>query len=236
MDGSKQQQLMLWTTAARVACLAAIMPMAMLTRTDESAITAAYLHLLLMPITTYVLQRYTHLRYSLLSPPSLLASVCILLANGAAVLLLLNHHHHDQQPPQQTSSGSSSSNEGASSSYYDHRPHTLLALALMVAAGQLLWVIDKQMVIRAMLCTATAMLVIALSIVGALAPPAVGRRFFQSATLPLVLLFMETSRQQQTTTMTPLQRGCGCCDDLALAKYGEDAPLQQYEEEDADDV
>ena len=74
---------------------------------------------------------------------------------------------------------------------------------LILGALQLLWVVQKRAVFRVMMCTATAMLVIALAIVAALAPPSMGRRFFQSATFPFVLLFMETSRHTPVSATSP---------------------------------
>jgi hypothetical protein len=85
------------------------------------------------------------------------------------------------------------SNPSASGSNSDRRLHALLALVLILGAAQMLWVTQKRVMTRVMLCTATSMLVMALAIVGALTPPYMGRLFFQSAALPLLLLFMESS-------------------------------------------
>ena len=74
-------------------------------------------------------------------------------------------------------------------------PLYFLALALSIATLQLLWVVEKRAIPRVMLCTATAMLILVLLLVAILAPtPTMSRRFFQSTTLPLLLLFMETSK------------------------------------------
>ena len=168
---------MRWTTATRVACLVAVVPMALLSKTEESGATAAYIHLITTPATAYVLQKYNHARYGL-GPQWLLALICLLLSNYAAVLLLMTR---DKQ----------------------RDAHVLLSIALILGALQLLWVVQKRAVFRVMMCTATAMLVIALAIVAALAPPSMGRRFFQSATFPFVLLFMETSRHTPVSATSP---------------------------------
>jgi hypothetical protein len=86
-------------------------------------------------------------------------------------------------------------------------PLILLALALMAATAQLLWVVEKRIVPRVMLCTATAVLILALVLIAVLVPgPSMARRFFQSTTLPLLLLFMETSRLPASR---PANEPCG---------------------------
>ena len=153
--------LTLWTIAARIACVVAVVPLLLLSK----GLIAAYVHLITMPATAFVLQKYNHTRYSL-GPQSLLATLCVLLSNVAAVLLLLR----------------------------SREASAVLALALILGAAQLLWVAQKRVMLRVMFCTATAIMVMALAILGAVAPSTMGLQFFQSAAMPLVLLFMETSR------------------------------------------
>jgi hypothetical protein len=118
-----------------------------------------------MPATAFVLQKYNHTRYAL-GLQSLLALICVLLGNISAVMFLLPYP--DARQP--------------------------LALSLILGAAQLLWVAQKRVMLRVMFCTATAIMVMALAILGAVAPPPLGCQFFQSSAMPLVLLFMETTR------------------------------------------
>jgi hypothetical protein len=150
-----------WTIAARIACIVAVTPLLLMPK----GIVAAYVHLLTMPATAFVLQKYNHTRYAL-GLQSLLALICVLLGNISAVMFLLPYP--DARQP--------------------------LALSLILAAAQLLWVAQKRVMLRVMFCTATAIMVMALAILGAVAPPPLGCQFFQSSAMPLVLLFMETTR------------------------------------------
>jgi hypothetical protein len=183
-----------WTLAARVACVVAVAPIAVLSSTEDSVVTAAQMHLLTMPVTSYVLQRYNHMRYAM-GPQCVMAFACMLLANTFAVLQLLSSSPTPAAAGAQPSNCSCCrpSNPSASGSNSDRRLHALLALVLILGAAQMLWVTQKRVMTRVMLCTATSMLVMALAIVGALTPPYMGRLFFQSAALPLLLLFMESS-------------------------------------------
>lgn len=153
--------LVQWTIAARIACIVAVTPLLLM----PQGIISAYVHLLTMPATAFVLQKYNHTRYAL-GLQSLLALVCVLLGNISAVMFLLPYP--DAKYP--------------------------LALSLILGATQLLWVAQKRVVLRVMFCTATAITIIALAILGAVTPMSLGCQFFQSAAMPLVLLFMETTR------------------------------------------
>ena len=153
--------LVQWTIAARIACIVAVTPLLLMPK----GIVAAYVHLLTMPATAFVLQKYNHTRYAL-GLQSLLALLCVLLGNISAVMFLLPYS--DARQP--------------------------LALSLILGAAQLLWVAQKRVMLRVMFCTATAIMVMAFAILGAVAPPVLGCQFFQSSAMPLVLLFMETTR------------------------------------------
>jgi hypothetical protein len=155
-----------------------------------------------MPITTYILQKYNHLRYAM-GPQCFLAFLCIFLTNLVAIALLwtptvssfmafvLRVNNYNT---------TTDHNSGGNSSSSSRLPLILLALALASATAQLLWVVEKRIVPRVMLCTATAMLILSLVLIGVLVPgPTMARRFFQSTTLPLLLMFMETSRLPKAT-------------------------------------
>ena len=188
-----------WTTAARIACVCAILPLALLSRTEQSMLNAAYLHLVTTPVTGYILQRYHQNRYSF-GPSCILVSVCLLMSNIAAVWLLWPLSSIISPPPNSNFSSSLASETGSSGSGHHSKPHILLATALTLGCIQLLWVCEKRVVFRVMTCTSVAMLVIALSIIAAFSSPHIARRFFQSATLPFLLLFMETTRPNSASS------------------------------------
>ena len=78
--------------------------------------------------------------------------------------------------------------------------HALIALALFLGCAQLLLMVQKANVLRVMGCTAEAVIVAALALAGALTPgTGMGRRFFQAAVLPFVLLFMEASSSSSSS-------------------------------------
>jgi hypothetical protein len=172
-SSSSSSSLAFWTIAARGACVVAVFPLLLLPSSDDAA---ACLHLTTMPITAYILQKYNHLRYAV-GPQCFMSFFCIFFTNIVAVTLLLLR------------------NAEGYPAYFLKIPLYFLAMALCVATLQLLWVVEKRVVPRVMLCTATSMLILVLILVAILAPtPTMSRRFFQSTTLPLLLLFMETSK------------------------------------------
>jgi hypothetical protein len=155
--------------------------------------------LLTIPATAYIFQRYHHLRYTTSILYGILPCVCVLLGNAAAVLLLLGPHLHDHH----------AEDVYLQYYYYTKFPLLLLAILLTLAVAQQLWLVEKRAPPRLMLCTATAMLVLALAYLGVWAPTfMMARRFFQSTTLPLLLLLMETFRLPATTSRALEQPPC----------------------------
>jgi hypothetical protein len=77
--------------------------------------------------------------------------------------------------------------------------HALAASALCAGCAQLLYALPKDNVLRVMGCTACAVLVGALAVAAALSPAPLARRLFQSAALPFLVLFGETSRPSFST-------------------------------------
>ena len=170
-----------WTIAARIACVVAVLPLLLL----PNGLIAVYAHLLTMPATAFVLQKYNHIRHAL-GPQSLLAIFCIFLANVSAVLMLIASHEKELLISREAS--------------------IVLAGALILGASQLLWVSQKRFMLRVMFCTATALMVMALATLGAVTPASMSRYFFQSSAMPLVLLFMETSRADGCALNTAVTR------------------------------
>jgi hypothetical protein len=177
--------LHVWTLAARVACVLAILPLLLLPSTDDGA---ACLHLVTMPITTYVLLKYNHLRYSV-GTRCFLSFVCVFLTNIVAISLFI-------MPPRLSQGWTWNQDLFLNPTIPQTKlPLYILAITVSLAALQLLWVVEKRVMPRVMLCTAVTVLILALALVAVLVPsPIMARRFFQSAALPLLFLFMETSR------------------------------------------
>jgi hypothetical protein len=92
----------------------------------------------------------------------------VILANSSAVLMILD--------------------EASKSSHY------ILTSSICLGSLQLLIVLRKENVIRVMICTAIAVLVITLSMIAVVVPITTGKRFYQSIGLPFAVLFLESSR------------------------------------------
>jgi hypothetical protein len=163
-----------WAYAARLSCIVALLPMVFFTKNDLTVSRfAACLHLLLTPITSFFLLSFSYKRCQQRRTKLIscaLSGVCFILGNSASVILLAND---------------------------DGRlawVNVLLSMALCLGSVQLLMVLHKGNVIRVMACTAAAVMVVVLAILGSAAPQHMAKRFFQSASFPFLLLFLETSR------------------------------------------
>jgi hypothetical protein len=167
--------IMYWNYCARVACIAALVPILFYTKNETLTKSAACAHLLLTPITSFFLQTFSYVRCS---QPKMkiiscgLCGLCLTLGNFTAVILIMS---------------TKANNIWAS---------YLLSSALCIGSIQLLLVLDKGNVIRVMGCTTAAVMVIVLAILGSATAqsPNMTKRFFQSSALPFLLLFLEASR------------------------------------------
>jgi hypothetical protein len=176
--------ILYWNYAARVACFVALMPMIIYTKNETLTKSAACTHLLLTPVTSFCFLTFSYVRCSQKRMKIIscaLCGLCLTLGNCSAVILIM----------------SSSSNVWCS---------YLLSGALCIGSIQLLIVLDKGNVIRVMGCTAAAVMVIVLAILGSSAAqsPNTTKRFFQSSALPFLLLFLETSRCTSSTQTSPV--------------------------------
>ena len=83
--------------------------------------------------------------------------------------------------------------------------HFALATTLVLGCCQLLYLIHlhKANVLRIMACTATAVIVVALSAAAVVMPIKIARRLFQSAALPFLFLFYETWKITTATAAIP---------------------------------
>ena len=153
---------------ARISCIIALLPMVLFHKNTRNM---ACLHLILSPITSYFLQSFSVHRCDsdkLNSVSRILCGLCVVLANFSAILMVID--------------------EASKSSHY------VLTSSICLGTLQLLIVLRKENVIRGMICTAIAVLVITLSMIAVVVPITTGKRFYQSIGLPFAVLFLESSR------------------------------------------
>jgi len=177
----------------RISCILLIFPLFLLNRDDiqhmwktsiplTGARIASCLYLCLMPISAHYLQLFSY-TFSVHSYASKLIScvlccLCIVLGNIAAILFLV-------QDPGNVS----------------QLPFFFLSSALSIGSLQLLFLLEKGSIFRVMFCTAIAVLVVTLCILAFQASSSVnGKRFYQTASFPFILLFFETTRSHSVTT------------------------------------
>jgi hypothetical protein len=177
---SSHDTLLCLAYAARLSCVVALLPMVLFANNEKITKSAACLHLLMTPVTSFFLQNFSYARCherraKIIS--CFLSGVCFALGNSAAVILLAND---DPKLLIGWVNG-------------------LLSVALCLGSGQLLMVLHKGNVVRVMACTAAAVMVVVLAILGSVAPLNMTKRFFQSAAIPFLLLFLETSRLSKIT-------------------------------------
>lgn len=144
---------------------------------------ASCFYLIIAPFSSYFLQLF-----SFLHAPSTLFSrfitcflcmMCLMLGNTAAVLFLVLD------------------------TKYQYIAFSFLSSSIAFGCIQLLILLNKTSIFRVMICTGTSVLVIILSILALHNNSnASGRRFYQSASFPFLLLFYETTRSHMITTST----------------------------------
>jgi len=187
-DPSDASTLLYWAYAARLSCIVALVPMLLFANNEKITKWAACLHLLLTPVTSFFLLNFSYarccgeMRSKMIS--CLLSGVCFALGNSAAVVLLASD---DTKLVIVWVNG-------------------LLSAALCLGSGQLLMVLHKENVVRVMACTAAAVMVVVLAVLGSAAPLNMTKRFFQSAAIPFVILFLETSRLKSPRQQQPEQQ------------------------------
>ena len=180
-DPSDTNTVLYWAYAARLSCIVALIPMLLFANNEKITKWAACLHLLLTPVTSFFLLNFSYarccgeMRSKMIS--CLLSGVCFALGNSAAVVLLASD---DTKLVIVWVNG-------------------LLSAALCLGSCQLLMVLHKENVVRVMACTAAAVMVVVLAVLGSAAPLNMTKRFFQSAAIPFVILFLETSRLKYTS-------------------------------------
>lgn len=170
----ENKNLQYWAYAARAACIIAVMPILFYTKNEKITKIAACVHLLLAPVTSFFIQHYGYMKASINNNPRARLASCVMccagyvMGSGAAVILLVGGK--------------------------DHWVNYLLTMALCTGSIQFLVVLQKENVVRVMVCTACAVVVVTLAILGSFAPVHMAKKFFQSAVFPFLLLFLETSR------------------------------------------
>lgn len=146
---------------------------------------ASCIYLAIMPLTSYFLLTFTYvysanknMTMTLRMITCFLCAFSLLLGNIAAVLFLLTQR--------QTMTTFSS---------YLNLAFLCLSSSFTIGCIQLLLLMRKTSALRVMFCTATAVSVITLCILAFQASNTLtGRRFYQTAAFPFVLLFFETTR------------------------------------------
>jgi len=163
-----------WVYAARVSCLVALVPILFYGKNEKIAKYAAGMHLLTSPVTSFFIQHFsctrTNISASVKTASCIMSGVGYVTGNCGAVIILLMG--------------------GGGDAWVNY----LLTISLCMASIQFLMVLNKENVLRVMACTAGAVIVVTLAILGSFAPSHMSKRFFQSAILPFFLLFLETSR------------------------------------------
>ena len=179
--------------SVRCACIITVLPVLLLGNSAASAHRAACLHLLAAPFTAPFLQRWACESDGLASG---LCRFCLFVGNLAALLLLAPTTASDTLEVfiARPSTHSGAAAPAAYGGVWVPWAHALAACALCSGCAQLLYALPKDNVLRVMGCTACAVLVGALAVAAALAPAALARRLFQSAAIPFLVLFGETSR------------------------------------------
>ena len=161
--------------AARCACVLAVLPIIFLTKNEDITRKAACLHLITMPFTSHIFHDFNDRRCCMYPTYARVSSqiachFCLFLGNAAAICLCLFKE-------------------------YSLLAHNLLSLTLCLGSFHLLLMMSKDNVIRIMTCTAAAATVILLSIAAVLTSSlSTARHFYQSTALPLLILYLETSR------------------------------------------
>ena len=163
-----------WVYAARVSCLVALVPILFYGKNEKIAKYAAGMHLLTSPVTSFFIQHFsctrTNISAGVKTASCIMSGVGYVTGNCGAVIILLMG--------------------GGGDAWVNY----LLTISLCMASIQFLMVLNKENVLRVMACTAGAVIVVTLAILGSFAPSHMSKRFFQSAILPFFLLFLETSR------------------------------------------
>jgi hypothetical protein len=163
-----------WVYAARVSCLVALVPILFYGKNEKIAKYAAGMHLLTSPVTSFFIQHFsctrTNISASVKTASCIMSGVGYVTGNCGAIIILLTG--------------------GGGDTWVNY----LLTISLCMASIQFLMVLNKENVLRVMACTAGAVIVVTLAILGSFAPSHMSKRFFQSAILPFFLLFLETSR------------------------------------------
>ena len=193
--GSRAQpRVSLW--CVRSACATAVLPVLLLGSSAASAHRAACLHLLSAPFTAPFLQRWACETDGLAAG---LCRYCLFAGNLAALMLLAPGTASDTLAVLwlRTAAATTAAPHEVMLTYggvWVPWAHALATTALCAGCAQLLYALPKDNVLRVMGCTACAVLVGALAVAAALSPAPLARRLFQSAALPFLLLFGETSR------------------------------------------
>ena len=175
----------------RCACATAVLPVLLLGNSAASAHRAACLHLLTAPFTAPFLQRWACETDGLAAG---LCRFCLFVGNLAALMLLAPSTASDTVAVLWVRAVAPHEVAAAYGGVWVPWAHALATSALCAGCAQLLYALPKDNVLRVMGCTACAVLVGALAVAAALSPAPLARRLFQSAALPFLLLFGETSR------------------------------------------
>ena len=209
-------------THARYACVAALLPVMLLSISHLSAQRAAFFYILLLPLTAYPLQAFAYLGGQITNS---LCRIALFLGNGAALLMLLipttssycsittgnvawtlSTTTTTTNITTNIDSNSNSNNFNNNNDNIHSLPqpwschfgpflvHVLVSSSLFLGCAQLLFMIHKRNVLRVMACTAAGVIVIALAFAAIFCHPSFARRFFQAAALPFSMLFFEASR------------------------------------------
>lgn len=150
---------------------------------------ASCIYLAIMPLTSYFLLSFTYvysanknMTMTLRMITCFLCAFSLLLGNIAAVLFLLTQRQMITTTTTTTFS-------------YLNLAFLCLSSSFTIGCIQLLLLMRKTSALRVMFCTATAVSVITLCILAfQTSNTLTGRRFYQTAAFPFVLLFFETTR------------------------------------------
>ena len=184
LHGSQKFYVYVWL--ARVACFINFLPFLFIARHEEPGLRACVcVYLSMMPFTSFVLHTFTSL-VCLNHPANIVVSVyyqvlaivlgqaCIIFGNVSAVFFL-------QYEPKQHQAA-----------------YFFLSLSLSLGSIQLLVLLNKNNVLRVMFCTASSVLIVILNVLAFQSASSLNtsqsKRFYQSSSLPFLLLYLEMTR------------------------------------------
>jgi hypothetical protein len=166
---------------ARIACFLDFLPFLILILPSEQngVRISVCIYLCIMPLTSFVLLLFTckvcdsgrniFIRFSCI----IIAAICLIMGNIASVFFL----QHEKG--------------------YLALAFLFLSLSMSLGSIQLLLLLNKSNVLRVMICTASSVLIVILNILAfqySTVNSMQAKRFYQSSSLPFILLFFETTR------------------------------------------